>query len=471
MVGEDCISRRPRIIVDGVDYAPATEHLPSVGVAITTRNRPDTLADTLKAFNEHSPHIPIVVIDDGSTEPVTVDATVIRHETSQGIPAAKNRCIAELMKIGVEHLFLFDDDTKPARPDWWRPYVDSPEPHLQHSWTHFSTGRAVDKMSVLHTTPQTIAYAWSMGCMLYTHRDVINRVGGMRECFAPAMHEHIEWSLRIHNAGLTTWPHQDIPGSADLIDAADRYQTVKSSINLDDRQKQLHRNNELLQTHKQSSDYVPYGTEDVVLSCLFTSQPDPQRGTVMQPNPALAATLLKSLAGINTTVLCDFPTEEPQFERVHGGLSPYIQRWVAYREWLTRHPEVRYVWCVDATDVENLRNPFPDMQPSTLYCGWENQVVGCQWMLNNHDASRPWIEANTNRPLLNAGVAGGDRKTILELCSRIITLWSQSKPVDKAGDMGYFNQAAHEMHPVTGPHITTLFKGNERNDFSLWKHK
>lgn len=217
------------------------------------------------------------------------------------------------MKMGVEHLFLFDDDTKPANPEWWRPYVDSPEPHLQHSWTHFFNGRAVDKMSVLHTTPQTTAYTWSMGCMLYAHRDVINRVGGMRECFAPAIHEHIEWSLRIHNAGLTTWPYQDIPGSADLIDAADRYQTVKSSINLD-RQKQLHRNDELLQIHKQSSDYVSYGTENVVLSCLFTSQPDPQRGTVMQPNPALAATLLKSLAGINTTVLCDFPTEEPQFE-------------------------------------------------------------------------------------------------------------------------------------------------------------
>lgn len=457
----------PRITVDGVDYAPIDSSNPSVGVAITTRNRPDVLADTLKAFALHTPNIPVVVVDDGSDTPVVADVPVIRHTTSRGIPAAKNRCIAELMKLGVDHLFLFDDDTKPTHPDWWRPYTTNPEPHLQHSWPKFANGKPVDKMAVLHTDSRAVAYGWSMGCALYATRDVINRVGGMREDFAPAMHEHIEWSRRIHTAGLTTWPHQDIPNSDTLIYAADRFQTVQSSITVKDRRAQLARNDALLDQYDGDASFVPYGTENTVLTCLFTGKPDPQRGTRMRPDAKLADALL---ATCNATVLCDFNTDRPNFTKVDTATSPYIQRWISYRQHLIDHPEIRFVWCVDATDVVQLQDPFPMMKPGVLYTGWENQIVGCEWMRNHHTASRAWIDQNPDRNLLNAGVVGGDRQTILTFISRLLTFWS-ADPSDAAGDMGYFNRAAYTMNPVTGPRITTVFKTNTPNEWSLWRHK
>lgn len=457
-----------RITVDGIDYAPVRDN--SVGVAITSHNRPEVLAETLAAFAKYSPNIPIVVVDDGSDVPVVASCTVVRHNTPVGIAQAKNRCLSELMKLGVQHLFLFDDDTRPVCDDWWRPYVDSPEPHLQHSWTHFTNGRQVEKMAVLHQDANLIAYSWSMGCMLYLTADVVKGVGGMRPAFGAAMHEHIEYSKRICNAGLTSFPFQDVPNSHDLFDARDRTQTVKSSIKIPDRRQLLARNDELLAGYSDSSDFQPYGHRDIVLTCLFTGQPDPQRKAHMKSDPRLADTLLSSLDGQDVVVLCDFPTQHDQFVRVETSHSPYIQRWISYRQYLIQHPEVRFVWCVDATDVESLQNPFTLMQAGTLYCGWENQIVGCDWMRHHHSASLPWIDANADRTLLNAGVVGADRDTMLTFINRLLGAWAENQS-DAAGDMGYFNRAAYSLKPVTGPRITTVFKTNQPTDWSLWRHK
>lgn len=464
----------PKIVVDGVEYSPSGQSAPTVGVAITTHNRPDVLGATIAAFQQFSPDIPVVIVDDGSHKPVTTPhARVVRNDQPLGIAAAKNRCLIELLDMGVEHLFLFDDDTKPACEKWWQPYVEHHEPHLQHSWLTFTDGRAVDKMQLLYRSDELHAYTWSMGAMLYTHRSVLQRVGGMRVEFGVAMHEHIEWSTRIHNAGLTSFIHQDVPNSDRLIDAGDRGKSVQSSIQLADRRAQLARNDRILASFRDDASHVPLGCRDVVLTCLFTSQPDPQRGKRMTPDPALADALVKSLP-CESVVLCDFDTDRLNFERVQTSESPYVQRWISYRQWLIAHPEVRYAWCVDATDVECLRDPFTDMQPGVLYCGWENAVIGCPWMLDNHAASRPWIEANRNEPLFNAGVVGADRETMLTFISRLLRVWSEAKMSgghDKAGDMAFFNRAAYSMSPVSGPKITTLFKGDERNNWSLWKHK
>lgn len=42
---------------------------------------------------------------------------------------------------------------------------------------------------------------------MYAHRSVVESIGGMDERFGPpGGHEHAEWSMRIHNAGLTPAP-------------------------------------------------------------------------------------------------------------------------------------------------------------------------------------------------------------------------------------------------------------------------
>lgn len=465
-----------RITIDGVDYHPSSQ--PPTAAAITTHNRPQVLADTLNAFATHCPHLPVIVVDDGSDPPATVTHPthhLIRHNTPRGIPAAKNRCLAELDQLGAHHLFLFDDDTRPAKPDWHHPYTYSPEPHLQHSWLRFDNNKPVTRMQVVHATDELVAYTWSMGCMLYLTRDVLHDVGGMRPEFGAGMHEHIEWSRRIHTAGHTTFTHQDVPNSHTLIWAGDRAKAVNSTLTAD-RATLLQRNDRLLAEFDGRRDHQPYHPRrDVILTCLFTAHPDPQRKQPLTPDTRHADKLLASLTGHTVIVLTDFDTDHPNFHKVSTGSQPYLQRWVSYRQYLLANPDIRYLWCVDATDVESLNDPFPGMQPGTLYAGWEHQVVGCDWMRDNHHASRPWIDDHPNLPLINAGVIGADRDTMLDFTALVLRYWAEGVTdglSDQAGDMGFVNRAAHSMpRLVTGPPITTLFKGNERNTFSLWKHK
>lgn len=208
------------VIVDGVRYVP--EASKKIGIAITTHNR----AKLLDKVFEHllvrlPPGAVVVVVDDGSSTPATVPdgVTLIRHREPKGIAAAKNACISALMDAGCEHLFLFDDDVWPTKDDWWKPYVASPEPHLMMLWG--------DKY---FETPDLVAFPWPKGCMLYAERRVIDRIGGMNLAFGRWGCEHMEWSDRIHNAGLTTCRYQDIPGSLDRFHACDWNGEVKSSV-------------------------------------------------------------------------------------------------------------------------------------------------------------------------------------------------------------------------------------------------
>src|SRR5690606_26252831 len=131
----------PDITVDGVRYAPAGEQTPRIGIGITTRNRPDALRTALE---HHHAHLPpgalLVIVDDASAEPVE-DADW-RSETQAGIPAAKNKCL-ELLD-GCEHVFLWDDDAWPIADDWWRPYVESPEPHLSYQFLDLAGPRKLN---------------------------------------------------------------------------------------------------------------------------------------------------------------------------------------------------------------------------------------------------------------------------------------------------------------------------------------
>lgn len=454
-----------KVVVEGVEYAPAQDHRPLIGVAITTHNRPEVLAETLAAFRALSPDIPVIVVDDGSETPATVPPGValVRHEFPLGIPAAKNRCIAELMALKAENLFLFDDDTRPLVSDWWRPYLESVEPHLQHSWSHSAMGKPVPRMDVVYQDYSLISYGWSMGCMLYVTAEVVRRVGGMRWEFGQGMEEHGEYSQRIHNAGFTTFVHQDVPDSATLIWAADRHGAVSRSIPSANRDALMARNERLRLSLIGDDSFVAYTNRDVILTAYFVTTTDPQRSGVRLPVDGAALNDLRnSVIGHELVVISD-TSELPGSVPMPVAVNPYIQRWINYRRYLQDNPDIRYVWCVDATDVIMLNNPFPDMRPGLLYCGWEAEVVGCEWMRNHAVSYGDWVEEHRSEMLLNVGVVGGDRQTIIKLCQNIIQLWSVSDKSDPLEEMTLFNIAARRQKFITGIQVTTVFKSNARN--------
>ena len=105
------------VSIDGVKYIPDTEN--SIGVAITTHDRPDTLKRALDAWKKYLPSNAILVVVDDASKIKVTNATY-RFDKPVGVAIAKNKCIEILMKSGVQHLFLFDDDCWLKVSDWWK---------------------------------------------------------------------------------------------------------------------------------------------------------------------------------------------------------------------------------------------------------------------------------------------------------------------------------------------------------------
>lgn len=447
-----------------------------IGVAISTRNRSDMFRDTFDRWRKHMPTDSIlVVVDDASDNPN--DLADFQFAANAGIPATKNKCLELLMAAGAEHLFLADDDTYPTSDDWWKPYVDGCEPHYQYSWSRFAVDNVrVPDMTRIYASPDLTGWSWSMGCLLYVTREVVDRVGGMRPEFGLGLEEHAEFSQRIHNAGFTTFVHQDHPDMAAHIHAGDEhYETKRSFTDKREIQKRLARNRTIRLNHTRSVDFVPYsapGSRDVILTSYFTGHVDPQRKTTVWPN-----TVEPLQALIDSTddlvILHNNLPDGPGRVKVDAPLVAYTQRWISQYQWLRDHPEVRWVWCVDATDVEQLKQPWTVMRPGVLYTGYEKTTLGTNWIqLHTPKELARWVRENRTRTLLNTGIVGGDRATMMRLCRTMTDLWATTDRKDPLYEMALFNKACEDFFTETGPHIVTLFKGYEvDNTTALWRHK
>lgn len=122
-----------------------------------------------------------------------------------GVAANKNTGLDLLMAAGVEHLFLSDDDTWPLFPQSIYKHTNLVDDGVPHSMVCWGKHRLVDH--VVGAGYSTVAgWNWPRGVVLYQHRSVVERVGGMVEEFGVGGHEHAEYSQRIHNARLTPAP-------------------------------------------------------------------------------------------------------------------------------------------------------------------------------------------------------------------------------------------------------------------------
>lgn len=224
---------------------------------MSTRNRHRCFHDTLAEWRKHlPPNTTLIVVDDQSTPPIpNLDgATVIRHDYRRGIAMTKNRCISALMDAGCEHLFLADNDIWPISPHWWMPYVQSPEPHLSYQWINPAPN---SQWRQAHNDGTHWSITFPRGVLLYATRHVIDTVGGMDPAYGMHGGEHVDWSRRIHRAGLTTWQFADVCGSHKLWYARDEHEgnTKNSTIPLPRRRKMCAANGALW--HKTAT-AVPY---------------------------------------------------------------------------------------------------------------------------------------------------------------------------------------------------------------------
>lgn len=228
----------------------------SIAICITTRNRPNVLINSLVNWDKFSPvNSEYFIVDDASDYPrVHSD---YRFETQQGIAKAKNKCL-ELAQ-GFDHVFLVDDDVYPKVARWEKPYIESGMNHLALTFEKNSKGEyyspSVRKTGTFNSLN---TYTYPNGCFLYLTKKAIEKVGGMRPEFGIWGYEHVEYSQRIHDLGLTPHPFMDVPNSLDLIHVCDYYGEVKSCVSQFEKIRSIPVNKKVLDENKGKAEFVPF---------------------------------------------------------------------------------------------------------------------------------------------------------------------------------------------------------------------
>lgn len=458
-----------------------------IGIGITTRNRPLQLARTINQIVRLSPYdVKIVVVDDASDMHIVSD---FRFEERVGIAAAKNKCL-ELLD-DCEHIFLFDDDAYPIAYGWWLPYVESPEPHLMYQFLDLATERKLNDVTELYRDAEHVALSGPRGVMLYVERSVLDVVGGMDPIYGSFGYEHGDWSNRIHHEGLTSWRYADVVGSEKLIYSLDEHEAIERSVPLDERQEWVRRNATIHNQRRESGyrAFVPYKPlNNVVLTSFFTSKPDPQHPTEPLEQWAILP-LLDSLQGEKLLAFTDHDDNlsliDIDYEIHELVINVYFERHLAAYQWLRAHPEIDFVWCVDATDVEMLHKPWDKMTKGLLYLGSEPTTVATPWLRANHRSQLmgQFIARYRRYPLLNAGLIGGDRETVMAFLHKMIEVYFDTETRlfhgrdiegNGLGDMAVLNYVARTFFPdqlVHGGEINTVFKAYERESSAWFRHK
>jgi len=216
-----------------------------------------------------------------------------------------------------------------------------------------------------------------------------------------------------------------------------------------------------------------------ILTAFFNKHKDTQRNVYWDADPKQLQPLIESIKNnkliVFTDCLNELDTDKVQYKKVETTKSPYFERWFQYYQYLEQHPELDQVFCVDATDVVMLNDPFPKMQPSTIYVGDENEIVGCWWSLEKHPAPflQEFMKENKDT-LLNIGLLGGDRSDIMNLISDFIDIYNQHDDLGET-DMAVFNYLLYTKYfPLLshGEHVNTKFKKYETDNNKPWfRHK
>lgn len=214
-----------------------------ISICITTRNRPKEFNTVFERIKKHTKcDYQLIVVDDCSDE-IYYDSDY-RFEERAGIPAAKNKCL-ELAKH--DHIFLFDDDTYPILDNWYLPYVNSGKEHLCYTF-----------LNIYKVKDGFTYHRLGNGCMMYVTRKCLEVVGGFDWRFGLGKYEHVNFSRRIHNAGLTESVFMDVVGSEKLLYCMDQNKEVKRSFTTKEMSVLLRAGSKHYRDNLKSKEYISY---------------------------------------------------------------------------------------------------------------------------------------------------------------------------------------------------------------------
>lgn len=197
-----------------------------IGIGITTYGNRQTPA--LEMIRKFTPGATIVTVN------------------QKGIAKAKNTCLALL--DDCDEIFLFDDDCYPISEGWYLPYINSGEPHLSYTFDR----------KIVNQTDNLTEYELPCGCILYINPICLDIIGGFDTDFDGYSYEHVNYSLRAYNAGLTSAKYLDVTGSDKLIHSMDKIRGIKSSVSQIDRGLGIQTNRHLFIKNRNSQEWKPY---------------------------------------------------------------------------------------------------------------------------------------------------------------------------------------------------------------------
>jgi glycosyltransferase involved in cell wall biosynthesis len=458
-----------------------------IGIGITTRNRREIAEKSIREIRKFAPKgSKIIVVDDASDDPYY--RADYRFPFQAGIAKAKNKCL-ELLK-DCDYLFLFDDDCFPVKEGWAEAYINTGLNHASFNFVWRGDG-----MHIVDHLPNNVT-SWSSprGCMMFFTKKALEVAGGMDEGFAIWGYEHPEYSRRCWLLKINPCPFPDIKGSEEYFYSYDMHSNIVTTVL--DRTALIDYNRDRYMKSEAFPRFIPFIKNDiplkpVILTSYFNGAKDPQRGYYWGGNLGEIRGLIDTCQNTNTPLIVfhDCFDQVKDFGNVHfrrvaknPKKSPLSYRWLIYRDYLEKNHHTKF-FCVDSTDIKLLRNPFSYMENGKLYIGdeWNNTWVNV-WVEKYNE---PFIkikdytkvkEANADKPLLNAGIVGGDFEYAFGLIDRLADqiLREPNDPTVHT-DMALVNYLARKFYPEVlrhGDPVNTRFKQFEEYHHSAWfQHK
>lgn len=465
----------------------------NIVICITTHNRNEILKECYKNWDKYLPeNSKIVIVDDASKIPAF--KSDFRFETNVGVAKSKNKCLEIAEGLGANYIFLADEDCWPIKEDWHLPYIESGLNHLCFTFDRLANGKQNGNKVILESEEYNV-FNNPCGCMCFYTKKCLETVGGFNPLYNKYGYEHVDLSVRIHNAGLTPHRFMDIKNSMDLFRSLDYECSINSSVQ--NRGTYIRENLKLYNQSQNSKEFIPYKQlpkkkhKNVILTSYFNYSPDPQRGKkwsaqISELMPLIESCINKKqkLIIFNDCFVDSVNSEYIQFENTLPSKthSPNVYRWIVYHEWMQKN-EFEKCWMVDSTDVVLLKNPFTIIEKGKLYCGDEcDMKTDNNWMRKNQEKHfrikdyRSVIEEYANETLINCGLVGGHADIIYPL----VETWADIHKNKTVGlrystDMAIFNYVARKYYNnvlVHGEKINTKFKHEETNNKkAIWKHK
>lgn len=190
----------------------------------------------------------------------------------------------------------------------------------------------------------------------------------------------------------------------------------------------------------------------------------------------LRGTVLYS--GLNDDQVAAATTEHIDFVPVDPGPKHiFHERHFLVRDFV-RSIDDPYIVVTDASDVAFKRDPFPLMRrpsPETLFVGREKRRIGWSRCLRNEMRQQFGRLHFPFRPVLNPGILGGSRETVLRALDEITGMIIRFDGHLAGSDMSIVNRTLYESFStddiVTGEPLHSRFKGWEFHTGAAILHK